>query len=395
MKYDFTTVVDRSKKGSEKWNRMYESNTELLPGVVPFSVADMEFLPPPEMKEGLQDYLEKTIYGYTIATDAYYEAVCHWMKHRHDFQIEKEWIVESPGVVPALYQIVRTFSKPGDQVVILTPVYHPFFTAVEDSNRILVKSPLKVVQNNYMIDFADLEEKLRGPETTMMLLCNPHNPVGRVWSRQELEQVCSLCLQYKVLLISDEIHFDLILPGYTYTSIGQLAPEYVSNSIICTAPSKSFNIAGFQVSNILIADEEKRKRMDAAKGYFSLNLMAYRACEIAYTQCEPWLDALLGVLEHNKKIIQDFFRERLPQIKAFDLQGTYLMWIDFRALCLSQQELQTFLTQKAQWFLNDGAGFGSQGAGFGRMNIACPTHIIEEALIRLEKQISMLNLSGV
>ncbi len=382
MRYDFETTLDRGSMGSIKWSNMRKKNASIPEGMVPFSAADMEFLPPPELVDGLKDYLDHMIFGYTQATDSYYEAVCGWMERRHGYRIEREWIVESPGVVPALYELVKAFSSPQDTVAVLSPGYHPFADAARKNGRGLAESLLVINKDTYDIDFQDLEKTLSRPEVTLMILCNPHNPVGRVWKRGELEQICELCARNGVFLISDEIHCDLILPGYQFTSVASLAPEYLENCAICTAPSKTFNLAGFQVSNIIIKNEAHRSKMKQSSGYFSLNLMAYKACELAYNRCEPWLDELLQIIAANKAVVREFMSRYFPQVHVFDLQGTYLQWMDFRGLGFDCAELER-RTNETGVIFSQGFGFGGGGEGFERMNLACSTRAVEQGLNRL------------
>ncbi|MEY8354389.1 PatB family C-S lyase [Lachnospiraceae bacterium 54-53] len=382
MKYDFETVRDRMSMGSIKWNNMKQKNPSVPAGTVPFSAADMEFIPPSELVEGLKCHLESMVFGYTEAGDSYYEAVCRWMEQRHQCHIDKEWIVESPGVVPALHQMVNTFTKPEDTVLVLSPGYHPFADAALKNGRGLAESLLVIDGDSYAVDFDDLEKKMSVPEVTLMILCNPHNPVGRVWSKEELEHICRLCRVYDVFLISDEIHGDLILPGHRFTSIASLSQDFQYYCAICTAPSKTFNLAGFQVSNIIIKNEKYRSLLHSTSGYGPLNLMAYKACELAYNECGPWLDELLEVLEENRLVVKEFMNREFPQIHVFDLQGTYLQWMDFGGLGVNPEELEKRLNG-AGVILSQGYGFGSGGQGFERMNLACPTWVVKEGLERL------------
>ena len=383
MKYDFETVVKRENVGSFKWDNMKRINPELGEGIVPFSVADMELKNPPEIIEGLKDYLDHMILGYTGATEEYYASVINWMEKRHGFRPEKEWIVETAGVVPGLGQMVAAFTKPEDAVMIMTPVYYPFRMSIEKNNRTVVTTELVNTGTSYEIDFDDFREKAARPDVTLLILCSPHNPIGRIWTKEELLEIAEICLEEKVFIISDEIHFDLILPGYQHVSLGTFEEKYLNNCVICTAPSKTFNLAGFQTSNHFIAKEEMREKITAARGYHSLNMMGYKACEIAYTKCESWLEQLLVVLDTNKKYIETFMKENLPEVKVYDLQGTYLQWMDFNALGMDYKELETFMQQEAQMFFDEGYIFGEGGQGFERINIACPTWVIKEAMDRL------------
>ena len=394
MKYDFETLVRRKEAGSHKWDMMYQKNPETAEDIVPFSVADMEFKNAPEIIEGLKQYLDTHIMGYTGATDSYYESVIDWMKERHGFTPKKEWVIETAGVVPAIYQMVQAFTEPGDAVMIMTPVYYPFAEAVLRNGRRLVETELKNTDGYYEIDFRDFEEKAASEEVKLLILCSPHNPVGRVWTKDELNQIADICLKNHVFIISDEIHFDLILPGYQHVSMATLGDNYLNNCAICTAPSKTFNLAGFQTYNIMIPNGVYRNKMTRARGYFSLNVLGYQACELAYRKAGGWLDELLLVLEKNKKMVDTFFEEKFPMFRVSPLQGTYLIWIDFRAMGLKSRELEKFMQEKAQLYFDEGYIFGKAGEGFERMNIACPTVVLEDALKRLEKALKEAGFKG-
>ena len=386
MKYDFTTVVDRSNMGSAKWQQMREWNPEVSPGIVPFSVADMELKNPPEITEGLKNYLDKVILGYTAPTDAYLDAVCAWMQKRHDWAISQEWIIGMPGVVNAFFLAVKALTDEGDGVIIQTPVYYPFYAAAKRNKRTLVKNPLLFTGSGYVIDYDDLEQKARHPRNKVLLFCSPHNPLGRVWTPEELARVGEICLRNQVLIISDEVHFDLIMPGHKHTVFANIDEELANNMIVCTAPSKTFNLAGLQTSNIIIPSPEIRRRYVQElnlNGSGMLNILGYKACEIAYTECEEWLEQLIELIYHNHLQLKEFMAANLPMIKVFDLEGTYLQWMDFRGLGLNQDELERLLHLEAQVFFDEGYVFGPEGAGFERMNLACPTKVIMEALERL------------
>ncbi len=381
MTYDFATLINRSGQGSVKWNLMHRDCPDLDDSIVPFSIADMEFRHPPELVEGLKQYSESMIFGYTTATDSYYESVENWMEQRHGFRPPREWFVEYPGVVPALHDLVQRLTAPSDAVLILTPVYYPFRSAVRDHGRTLIESQLIERTSTYGIDFDDVQQQLARPDVTMMLLCSPHNPVGRVWTEDELVHLCRLCQEHHVLLVSDEIHFDLILPGYHHTSLAALS-DYLDNVIVCTAPSKTFNLAGLQTSNVFIPNPELRTKVRKARGFFTLNAYGYKACELVYTQCGDWLDQLLRVIQRNHTLVRDVLHTHIPEIKVFDLQGTYLQWMDFRALGIPPKQLEQFL-HRAGWYCDEGYIFGGGGHGFERLNLACPTWVIEQALGRL------------
>ena len=385
MKYDFETVVNRRGTGSDKWDSMYERIPNAGSGIVPLSVADMEFVNAPEIKEGLKEYIDNTVLGYTGPTEAYFESVISWMERRHGFSPKKEWFVTTAGVVPALKEMVMRFTEPSDSVLMLTPVYYPFYSSVESNGRKVVGSELVLDGTEYRIDFDDFAAKAAKPEVTLMILCSPHNPIGRVWTRDELLKICEICLENHVFIISDEIHFDLIMPGFEHVSLGTFEEKYLNNCPIRTAPCKTFNLAGLQTSNIFIPNEEYREKMTAARGYFSLNIFGYKACELAYSKCEEWLDELLLVLDENRKFVENFFAENLPEVRVHRLQGTYLMWLDFRAWGMSTEEQEKFMLEHAQAALDEGYLFGEGGNGFERINIACPKATREAALLRIAK----------
>lgn len=386
MKYDFETLISRKNTGSEKWDDMYAKNPKVPDEIVPFSVADMEFKNAPQIAKGISKYLEHSIMGYTCATDAYYDAVIRWMKRRHQWEIKKEWIVEYPGVVPALYHLVQLFTKPGEGVILFSPVYYPFYGAIQTSGRTLAQSPLVRNGTHYEIDFADFEKKAADPKNTLCLFCSPHNPVGRVWTKEELVKVGEICKKHHVLLVSDEIHNDLIMPGYQHTVYATVSEEMAQNCIVCTAPSKTFNLAGMLVSNLIIPNPELKKQVEEYRlkqAIFSCNIVGYKACEIAYNECEDWLNELLTVLEQNRRLIETFMQEKFPQIDVIPLEGTYLQWLDFRKLGLSYQELEKFMQEEAYLFTDEGYIFGEPGQGYERINLACPTWVLQEGLTRL------------
>ncbi len=390
MKYDFITVPDRRHSGSSKWKQMYQIKPDVDEDVVPLSTADMEFFNAPEIVEGLQEYVGKTVLGYTDATDSYTEAVIGWMKKRHNYEVEKEWIIQSPGVVPALGTAVNAYTEPGEGVLILTPIYFPMTMTIQMKGRRLVESPLILTDKGYEIDFEDLEKKAALPDVKLMLFCSPHNPIGRVWSREELGRVMDICIRNHVFIIDDEIHNDLIMPGYEHIVMATLSKEAAMNCAVCTAPSKTFNLAGMQTSNIIIANPVMRAGFMAEKMSnfsMSLNAAGYEACRLAYTKCEAWLDECIQVIAQNAKYVEDFMKEKLPECKVYPLQGTYLQWVDFRPLGLTHVDLEEFMQQEAQIFMDEGYMFGKAARGFERFNLACPASVIKAAMDRLYKAV--------
>lgn len=392
--YDFETAPSRRGVGAAKWEGMYQEAKVPLPeDIIPFSVADMELRNPPEIIEGLKKHLDSVVLGYTMPTDSYFSAVINYMKKWHSWDIEKDWIVPFSGVVPALFNAVKALTNPGDGVIVMTPVYYPFYMAIEKTGRRVVPNPLLDNGEVFSIDYTDLEEKARQKENTMLILCSPHNPVGRVWKKEELERVAEICLRHNVLVVSDEIHFDLILKGYTHTVFSTLSEKVAQNCIVCTSPSKTYNLAGIACGNIIIQNPELREKftdeMDR-NGTFSQALLAYKSCELAYTECEQWYLQLLELLQTNKHLTETFIREQLPQLKVRELQGTYLIWIDCRALEMDRHRLERFMQDKAFLFLDEGYIFGDAGDGFERINLACPTKVLEKALQRLKKAVDEL-----
>ena len=393
MRYDFTTRVNRAGTGSSKWDGMLKDCPDVPADVVPLSVADMEFVKQPEIATCLHRIADEAILGYTGPTDAYYEAVIGWQERRHKWAPERDWIATCPGVVPALYRFVEALTEPGDGVIIQPPVYFPFKSAVQSAGRTLVENPLRLVgdgtpQAHYEMDFDDLERKAADPATKMILRCSPHNPAGRVWTAGELRRCAEICLAHGVFIVCDEIHNDLIMPGHTHTTLARVIPDdELGHIAVCTAPSKTFNLAGLECSNIFIPDEEVRtkfKRLGFRRGGpFSLNAFAYPVCACAYNECENWLDELLEVLDGNRRFVEDYVARELPQIKVMPLEGTYLQWLDMRAFDMDADTLKTFLHTRAHLFGDEGAAFGTGGAGFERINIACPTDVLREALDRL------------
>jgi aminotransferase/cystathionine beta-lyase len=390
--YDFTTRVDRSGAGSDKWNGMKRRNPAVARDIVPLGLADMEFVMAPEITAGLKDYLDNLVLGYTSPTERYYEAIRFWMAKRHGWDIRDEWLVSSNGVVPSLYNCVKSFSAPGQGVIIMPPVYAPFFAAIERNKRRVVANNLIIRNGRYEIDFDDLEAKASEANNTLLIFCSPHNPVGRVWETWELTKLGDICLRHNVTLVSDEIHFDLIMPGFTHTVLASLGEDYARNTITCTAPSKTFNLAGLYSSNIVIPNEELRKKyleeLRHSMSGPSLNIMGYRACEIAYTRCGAWLDELITVIDTNRKTVEDFMTRRIPGIKVFSLEGTYLQWWDCRGLGMEYRDLEHFMVHDAQLFLTEGYAFGEEGRGYERVNLACPTAVLQAALERLERALA-------
>ncbi len=385
MKYDFYSIPDRSRCGATKWNEAGNASTEF----VPLSVADMEFPTAPEISEALARLAREQILGYTDPTEEFFDSVISWMKRRHGFDIKKEWIVNTPGIVYALGVLIEAVTKPGDGIIILTPVYYPFDMAVLAKSRSFVYSELKLSGIRYEIDFEDLEKKAALPSTKAIIFCNPHNPVGRVWTKEELQRVADICNRNGVFIIDDEIHNDLIMPGYEHTVMAALDEATLNNIAVCTAPSKTFNLAGLQCSNIIVPEKKARAKLIACMmiGMQNhLNVFSFEACRTAYNECEEWLEELLTVIDGNARYIESFMAENFPEITVFPLEGTYLQWLDMRKLGMTHIELREML-KKANIILDWGEMFGDAGRGFQRINLACARETLEKAMTRFKKAV--------
>lgn len=384
--YDFETLVNRKGKGSSKWNQMIQWNPAVAEDVVPLTVADMEFKTAPEITTGLQRFLEDAVLGYSVPTIGYYEAVIDWQKRRHDFVVEREWIINSPGIVTALCAAVRSYTQPGEGVIIMTPVYYPFYAAIENAERKIVKSPLINHGGNYTIDFRGLNEHCKKHKNKLIIFSSPHNPVGRVWTREELGKLADIVVKNEMVIISDEIHNDLIMPGYEHTVFQTLSDEVAERTITCTSPSKTFNLAGLCNSNVIIKNETLRAKMVKALTDTASNMvgiMGLAGCRIAYEEGEEWLDHLLPVIDRNQHLVRDYFKNNFPEITAPLVEGTYLQWVNFNKLGMSPLELKKFMHLDAEFFTDEGYIFGEEGDGYERINLAAPTTVIEDSLKRL------------
>ena len=382
MKFNFDLVIDRSGTYSIKHD---PSSRGMPEDVLPMWVADMDFQAPPCVTEALENRVRHGIYGYSMPDTEYYDIVQGWFERRFGWKTEKEWIVQTPGVVNSIYIAIRALTEPGDGVVIQQPVYHPFMYAIRDTGRRIINNGLVYDAGCYSIDFDDFEEKLKNAR--LFILCSPHNPISRVWARDELFRMGEICLRHGVTVISDEIHQDFVYPGNRHFMFATLDKRFADITVTCTSPSKTFNLAGIQLSNTFIPNRELRGRF--AKEYRSCGLggpgvMGIAACKAAYEGGAEWLEELLLYLSGNFALVREFLHTRLPEIGLIEPEGTYLAWLDFTKLGFPAQELDDLIRDKAKLWLNGGAMFGEGGAGFQRMNIACPRPIIHEGLARLE-----------
>ncbi|PID84646.1 MAG: cystathionine beta-lyase [Chloroflexi bacterium] len=406
MNYNFDQEINRIGTSSVKWDYQKGNMTIIQSDacaaqkgadrLLPLWVADMDFQSPPEVIEALIARAQHGIFGYTAAGDSYFEAVINWMAKHYGRQIKREWFVLSPGVVTALSILVQTFVAPGKKVLVQPPVYYPFYGAIENNGAEIVRNELLLENGRYTMNFDDLAQKTADPAVKMAILCSPHNPIGRVWTREELTRFGDICLANNVLVISDEIHCDLIFPDHTFTSFASISEEFEQKSIVCTAPSKTFNLPGFKTSNIIIPNRQLRlqfqKTMESAS-LMGANIFGIVATEAAYRHGEEWLKELLVYIAGNYHFMVDYIHKHLPMLKVLPLEGTYLAWVDCRALGLDADARQDLFLKKARLFLDEGELFGSEGLGFERFNLACPRAILAEALERMKSVIDALELA--
>lgn len=384
-KYDFDQIIDRRGTNSVKYDFMAEHG--MPEHVLPLWVADMDFAAPTEVVESLTEAARHGIFGYSEAGDSYFQAVHDWMLTSHKWQVEKEWLVKSPGIVFAIATAVKAYTQAGDGVMIQNPVYHPFSHVVHANGRTLVDNTLIQENGRYRMDYDRMEQQIEESNVKLFVLCNPHNPVGRVWTREELQRLGEICVRHGVIIVSDEIHHDFIFPGHEHVVLAGMGEQFAQMTVTCTAPSKTFNIAGLQISNIFIPNPRMREAFQKElekTGGGEINRMGLVAGESAYRYGRQWLEELMVYLKGNLDFVRDFLKERLPEIKLVEPEGTYLLWLDFGGLRLEGDALEDWLVHKAGLWLNDGRMFGTGGAGFGRLNMGCPRGILEQALGRME-----------
>ncbi|MBT3382879.1 MAG: putative C-S lyase [Prolixibacteraceae bacterium] len=379
-KYNFNEIVPREGTNCIKYDaREWYFKTN---DVLPLWVADMDFKTPDFIVEAIKKRAEHEIFGYTFRPDSYFQSIIGWMKSQHDWEIQKEWISFSPGVVSALTFAIQTFSKPGDGVVVQPPVYFPFFDCVKGTKRKMVENPLKIENGRYTFDFEDLKQKI-DENTKILLLCNPQNPGGTVWTRTELEELANICHENKIMIVSDEIHSDLVFNGHKHIPIASISDEVAQNCMVCMAPSKTFNVAGLASSMVIIPNKCTFARYEKAIGIGHLgmgNIFGSVALQASFSNGDEWLNQMLDYVWKNYLFLEDFFKTNLPKIKVMKPEATFLVWLDFTAYEMNDKELWKFTTEKAKVGLNNGGRFGSGGDGWLRINIGCPRSILEEAL---------------
>jgi len=385
MKYNFDTIIDRRNTNSLKYDCAKEWGAP--EDAIPMWVADMDFQTAPEIREAMHECVTHGAFGYSVPKKEYYDIVANWFRTRFQWEAQGEWIVKTPGVVFAISVAIRALTQKGDAVMIQQPVYYPFKAVILDNERICINNPLVLKGGRYVMDFADMEKKIVENRVKMVILCSPHNPIGRVWTKEELQKLLDVCKRHNVFIISDEIHCDFVYPGHEHTVLATLAMDYLDHLMICTAPSKSFNLAGLQLSHIFIPDEEVRERFKKELSvipYDESGTLALVAGRAAYEKGADWMDELKDYLWDNIDYLRTFLQKNLPKIKLIEPEGTYLVWLDFRAYDMTPEELEYKMRHEAKLWLDEGTMFGEEGAMFERVNIACPRSILEKALNQLK-----------
>lgn len=384
MKYDFDTVYDRHHTNCAK----YDSGHTDDPDLIPMWVADMDFKTLPDIPEALSKRVLDGIYGYSTIPEEYLESVVGWMERRHDFHVEQDWIVPTPGVVTAFHLAVEAYTKKEESVLVLTPVYYPFYRAIKNNGRRMVRMPLDLKDNQYTLDYKAFETKIIEENVKMMIFCNPHNPVGKVWTKEELKTIGDICKKHNVFVVSDEIHMDFVYAPHKHIAFYEVDSEYKNFSIILTAASKTFNLAALQTSAAIIADEKLRNQFKKVKMSHSISdptILGFIATTVAYTKGDEWVDQLLDYIKGNMDYLDHFLKTECPGVSLIDPQGLYLAWVDMRTLGMSNEEQEDFMLNKAHLWLDEGYVFGEEGSGFERFNLACPRSTVEKACLQLKK----------
>lgn len=385
MKYDFDRVVPRRHSGSYKWDAIPEDT-------LPLWVADMDFEVAPAIKQALAERVGHGIFGYTQVDDDYYEAVISWFSRRHQWQIRRQWMLYTSGVVPAISCSIKALALPGEKVLVQTPVYNCFFSSIRNQGCEVLESRLLRKDDSYVIDWDDFECKCADEKTTVFLLCNPHNPAGRVWTRDELEKMGTICRRHHVFVISDEIHCELTMPGFTFTPFATVGEVNLANSVTLNSPSKSFNTAGLQIANIICEDDEVRRRIDRVINIYEVcdvNPFGPVALKAAYNESEGWIDALNDYIYGNYQLLRSVFASDLPLVEVIRLEGTYLAWVDIRGLGMSSGAVTEKLLHNGHVFVSDGTLYGKDaGEGYIRINLACPRAVLKEGLNRIVRALA-------
>ena len=386
MPINFDEIIDRRNTSCLKHDFAVERGYPA--DILPFWVADMDFRAPAPVIDALKARAEHGIFGYTQVKDDYFAVLQNWFRTRHDWTVERRELILTPGVVFAIATAIRAFTIKGDAVLIQQPVYYPFANMIRQNERVIVDNPLRLIEGRYEIDFADFEQKIIEHRVKLFILCSPHNPVGRVWTRAELEQIAAVCLRHNVIVVADEIHEEFVRPGFRHVPFASLSEEAAAITVTCTSPSKTFNLAGLQISNIFIRNTQLRRRFKeelGRTGYDEPNTLGLTGAKAAYEHGAEWLTQLLAYIEENHARTKSFLAAHLPKVQIIEPEGTYLLWLDFRAYGLSDEALNEKIIREAHLWLDDGPIFGAGGSGFQRINIACPWATLETGLKNLAK----------
>lgn len=381
MKYNFDELIPRRNTHSYKWDSSEEED------IVPMWVADMDFRTAPSVIEALYRRAEQGVFGYAKVPQAYYDATLSWFHRRHNFTLNKDWLLFTTGVVPALSAIIKALTVPGDKVLVQTPVYNCFFSSIRNDGCEIIANQLLYKNNTYTINFDDLEQKVSDPKVKLLLLCNPHNPVGRVWKKEELQRIGEICFKHNLIVISDEIHCDLVYKGNIHIPFASISEEFLQNSVTCIAPTKTFNLAGLQVANIVAKDDKIRNKINKSLNInevCEINVFAIEALIAAYNDGEDWLEELKKYLYSNYIYVKNFFNNNLPQFSVLPLEGTYLVWINCSVLGISSSAIAEMLLKKEKLWINAGTIYGEAGEGFIRINIACPQALLKKGLYKIK-----------
>lgn len=390
-RYNFDEIIDRSHSDSVKYT--FDPANGKSPDMISLWIADMDFRSSDEVIQRIHERCDHGVFGYTKVGEGYIRAIQSWFERRFQWKLEKDWMLRTPGVVYAVSAAISAFTQPGDAVLIQSPVYHPFAHAVEDSHRRTIRSPLLFDGKRYTIDFEDFEKKIIDEQIRLFILCSPHNPVGRVWTKEELRHMGEICLKHHVTVVSDEIHCDFVWEGFSHTPFASLCEEFRDICITCTAPSKSFNLAGLKTSNIFIPNPEIRQKFKDVLASWHCGepaIFGLTACQAAYECGEEWLEEVKVYLQENVRKTTEFFENELPQIKVIQPEGTYLLWLDCREIPVPPEKVDSFMLEKARVWLNDGSIFGPEGVGFERMNIGAPWKVLEKACKQIAESVKKL-----
>jgi len=394
IKWDFFYQDGIPHEVDHKAQVVHEADNRLETTPLPMSLSDMEFQTSPKIIEALEKRVKHGIFGYTKPTKSYYQSISNWMSNHYGWQIEENWVIKTAGVMPAVNMAIQAYTEPGDKIIIQTPVFHPFGQSIENNNRIVLRNSLLLENKKYVMDFDDLEQKASDPKTKMIIFCSPHNPVGRVWTRAELTRLGEICLKHEVLIVSDEIHCDLIYSWAEFTSFAIIDDRLNEQLIVCNSPSKSFNLPGLKTASTIISNPELREKFNKIlldlNELFSVNTLGTLALETAYEQGEPWLEQLKEYLEGNYLYLKDYINNSIPGLRLQEAEGLYLVWVDCSGLGLNDEELRSLFINEAKVYPEQGSTYGLEGEGFVRLNIACPRSMLKEALMRIENAVASI-----